>query len=140
MRRDRLHDAVSCPLCVNVPHEPKLLEDETFVVVATKNAKGHSFRVMLATREHLDPAKLADGFESRAMARARDVGMALRGLDRGFAVYKDTYSSIPHHWHVIVADLEPGEDHEQVLATPRVVYDRASPEGRAVAPREPAKA
>lgn len=129
---------VPCPLCDNVPKEPILHQEGDYLVVAAKNLKGHVFRVMVASSRHLNPRALPPGYEEEGVRIIREFAKRYHGLDKGFAVYKDRYSSVPDHWHMICADLLPGEDHDQVLATPRLVFTREHPEGLDVEP-EPGK-
>lgn len=129
--------ATGCPLCDNVPKEPWLHEEGEYVIVAAKNLKGHAFRIMIASKNHVHPKTLPAEYEERGLRLVADFARKHFGLEKGFAVYRDRYSSIPDHWHMICADLQPGEDLAQVIDTPRVMFTPKHPEGLEIEPGRP---
>jgi hypothetical protein len=119
----------SCPLCnLNLKEEKVYYEDRSFIVLRTKNLKGHKERVMVVYRqhEHTVPYKALE----RALDLLTDIGRRIFGYTPKFVIMDTTFATINDHWHLVGTDLNPkSEDFDQILATRWIkVIDNTVPE------------
>ncbi|MFQ6075888.1 MAG: hypothetical protein ACE5Z5_07120 [Candidatus Bathyarchaeia archaeon] len=123
-------DDGDCPLCgLDVSGESVHHVSEGFLIVDTKDRKGHKNRIMVITREHgvEHPKRVLD----QAILTLIRVGREL--FDSDFCLLSDKFSSIKNHWHIVASDFDGG-DYEQMMSTPfvlipnsedsRIDYDR----------------
>lgn len=107
----------SCPLCsLNLKKEKIYCEDRSFIVLRTKDLKGHKERIMVVYRphEHTIPYK---GFE-RALDMISDIGRRVFKYTPKFVIMDTTFATINDHWHLVATDLDPkSKDFDQILAT-----------------------
>jgi hypothetical protein len=121
----------ACPLCnLNLKKEKIYYEDGSFIVLRTKNLKGHKERIMIVYRqhEHTLPYKALE----RALDLLTDIGTQIFSYTPKFVVMDTTFATINDHWHLVGSDLDPkSEDFDQILATKwvKVIYN--------IAPEEP---
>lgn len=109
---------MSCPLCNVWEREPDnvFFENDKFVVMRTKNLKGHKERVMILSKEHV--ADINTEF-TEVLYFLRETIKPLFQYTSKVVVMDRTYGSIPDHWHYVVTDLDPNsDDFYQVLGTP----------------------
>jgi hypothetical protein len=119
----------ACPLCnLNLKKEKIYYEDSSFIVLRTKNLKGHRERIMIVYRqhEHTLPYKALE----RALDLITDIGTKIFRYTPKFVVMDTTFATINDHWHLVGSDLDPkSEDFDQILATRWVkVIDNIAPE------------
>lgn len=107
----------SCPLCsLNLKKEKIYCEDRSFIVLRTKDLKGHRERIMVVYRphEHTLPYK---AFE-RALDMISDIGRRVFKYTPKFVIMDTTFATINDHWHLVATDLDPkSKDFDQILAT-----------------------
>jgi hypothetical protein len=119
----------ACPLCnLNLRKEKIYYEDRSFIVLRTKDLKGHKERIMIVFRphEHTLPYKALE----RALDLITDIGTKIFSYTPKFVVMDTTFATINDHWHLVGSDLDPkSEDFDQILATRWVkVIDNIAPE------------
>jgi len=110
-------EGLSCPLCVlDLKKEKIYYEDKSFIVLRTKNLKGHKERIMIVYKqhEHTIPYKAYE----RALDILSKIGRKVFGYTPKFVIMDTTFATINDHWHLVTTDLDPkSEDFDQVLAT-----------------------
>jgi hypothetical protein len=106
-------EAMTCPLCEAIQNEKGLYEDDAVKVLRTKTLKGHRERVMVVSRDH----QMNGWIETYMLKKLEDTGMKLFDYTYKFVIVATDYASVPDHPHFIASDLEPGEDHLQLLGT-----------------------
>ena len=108
---------VQCPLCrLDLKKEKIYYEDKSFLVLRTKNLKGHKERIMIVYKqhEHTIPYK---AFE-RALDLLSDIGKKVFSYTPKFVIMDTTFATINDHWHLVGTDLDPkSKDFAQILAT-----------------------
>lgn len=108
---------VQCPLCrLDLKKEKIYYDDESFLVLRTKNLKGHKERIMIVYKqhEHTIPYK---AFE-RALDLLSDIGKKVFSYTPKFVIMDTTFATINDHWHLVGTDLNPkGKDFDQILST-----------------------
>jgi hypothetical protein len=109
--------AVKCPFCeLDMKREKVFYEDRFFVVLRTKDLKGHRERIMIVYKKH------EHSIPYRAYERALDIlskiGRKAFSYTPKFVIMDSTFATINDHWHLVITDLDPrSEDFDQVLAT-----------------------
>lgn len=108
---------VQCPLCrLDLKKEKIYYEDKSFLVLRTKNLKGHKERIMIVYKqhEHTIPYKALE----RALDLLSDIGKKVFSYTPKFVIMDTTFATINDHWHLVGTDLNPkGKDFDQILAT-----------------------
>ncbi len=115
-------DDDDCPLCnLNVSSESVRHLDESFMILDTKNRKGHKNRIMVITEEHVikHPKQVLD----RAITTLIEIGREL--FDSDFCLLSDKFSSVKNHWHIVASDLD-GDDYGQIMSTPFVLIQNGN--------------
>jgi hypothetical protein len=109
--------SVQCPLCrLDLKKEKIYYDDESFLVLRTKNLKGHKERIMIVYKqhEHTIPYK---AFE-RALDLLSDIGKKVFSYTPKFVIMDTTFATINDHWHLVGTDLDPkSKDFDQILST-----------------------
>ena len=109
--------ALNCPFCeLDLKREKIYYEDRSFIVLRTKDLKGHRERIMIVYKkhEHTIPYK---AFE-RALDILSEIGRKVFSYTPKFVIMDSTFATINDHWHLVVTDLDPGsKDFNQILAT-----------------------
>lgn len=96
----------NCKLCEALKNEKDKIIWETndFIVLPTKDMKGHHKRVMLVTKEHIPYDKVRKvqliNWSIRFTAFCREYF----DEEPTFAIVGNDYCSIPEHYHVIACD------------------------------------
>ncbi|MEM2995461.1 MAG: hypothetical protein QXI91_05560 [Candidatus Bathyarchaeia archaeon] len=121
--------ALNCPLCeLDLNQEKIFYEDNSFIVLRTKNLKGHKERIMIIYKrhEHTIPYKAVE----RALDILSKIGRKVFSYTPKFVIMDSTFATINDHWHLVASDLNPkSEDFDQILATRWIkVVDNAIPE------------
>jgi hypothetical protein len=108
---------VQCLLCrLDLKKEKIYYDDKSFLVLRTKNLKGHKERIMILYKqhEHTMPYK---AFE-RALDMISDIGRRVFKYTPKFVIMDTTFATINDHWHLVATDLDPkSKDFDQILAT-----------------------
>jgi hypothetical protein len=108
---------VQCPLCgLDLKKEKIYYDDKSFLVLRTKNLKGHKERIMIVYKrhEHTVPYK---AFE-RALDLLSEIGKKVFSYTPKFVIMDATFATINDHWHLVGTDLDPkSKDFDQILAT-----------------------
>lgn len=116
---------MDCPLCLlNLSKETVFYEDGYFIVLRTKNLKGHKERIMIISKEHIHTLHSQIHYDA-AFEIITKVGRKLfKGCGK-FIVMDSIFATINEHWHLVCTDLDPlSDDFEQILATKWLgVYD-----------------
>ena len=109
--------ASNCPLCeLDLKKEKIYCEDRSFIVLRTKNLKGHKERIMVVYRrhEHTIPHRALE----HALDLVSEMGRKVFSYTPKFVIMDTTFATINDHWHLVVTDLDPkSEDFDQILAT-----------------------
>lgn len=107
----------SCPLCsLNLKKEKIYCEDRSFIVLRTKDLKGHKERIMVVYKrhEHTIPYKALE----RALDLLSDIGRKVFSYTPKFVIMDATFATINDHWHLVGTDLDPkSKDFDQILST-----------------------
>lgn len=108
-----------CPLCnLNLTEEHIRYNGRKFLVLDTKNKKGHKERIMVIIKKHgvNHPKKLL----YRAIQQLIIEGKKIFPLD--FILMGDKFSSVNSHWHIVASDTDPNaDDYKQVMDTPFIL-------------------
>ncbi len=109
--------ALNCPLCtLDLEKENIYYKDGSFIVLRTKNLKGHRERIMIMYRKH-EHMILREEFE-HALDIVSLIGKKIFSYTPKFVIMDSTFATINDHWHLVVTDLDPkSEDFNQILAT-----------------------
>jgi len=107
----------NCPLCeLDLQKEKIFYEDYSFIVLRTKNLKGHRERIMIVYKrhQHTIPYKAYE----RALNIISQIGREVFKYTPKFVILDSTFATINDHWHLVASDLDPkSEDFDQILAT-----------------------
>lgn len=107
-----------CPLCkLDLSEEKVFYRDDFFVVIRTKDLKGHKERIMIVSMAHV-----------RLPTMSREIDVAVEILERigrrvfnyapKFVIMDSTFATIKQHWHLVASDLDKNSnDFEQILKT-----------------------
>lgn len=108
---------IMCPLCrLDLKKEKIYYDDRSFLVLRTKDLKGHKERIMVVYKqhEHTIPYKALE----RALDLLSDIGRKVFSYTPKFVVMDATFATINDHWHLVGTDLDPkSRDFDQILAT-----------------------
>lgn len=109
--------ALHCPLCeLDLTSEKIYYEDRSFIVLKTKDLKGHRERIMIVYKKHQHTIPYK-AFE-RALDILSEIGKKVFSYTPKFVIMDLTFATINDHWHLVVTDLDPrSEDFDQILAT-----------------------
>lgn len=106
-----------CPLCnLDLAKELIYYDDPSFIVLQTKDLKGHVERIMIVYREHCHnvPFKVLES----ALDILANVGMKVFKYTPKFIIMDSTFATINEHWHLVATDLDPkSKDFDQILRT-----------------------
>ena len=106
-----------CPLCnLNLKEEVILGEYGPFLVLRTKDLKGHRERIMIVIKRHVHniPFKLYE----EALNFLVEVGKRVFSYTPKFVIMDSTFATIREHWHIVATDLDPNsKDFQQILKT-----------------------
>ena len=109
--------ACGCPLCdLDLKKETKYYEDNSFLVLRTRNLKGHKERIMIIYKchEHTIPPRAYE----HALDLLSKMGRTVFAYAPKFVIMDTTFATINDHWHLVASDLDPkSEDFNQILAT-----------------------
>src|SRR5947207_3036170 len=105
-------EVAECPLCtaaaIETPQAAFVGGDAnsptTFVILQTKNMKGHEWRYMILTTKHV--ADIPNVGQAEAYLYYY---MRLRGIG-AFEIMEPTHSTITDHWHRVASDMWTGDD------------------------------
>jgi len=103
-----------CKLCQAIKNELPLYEDKNFVILHTKNMKGHHKRIMIVYKKHLK--RIPD--EKACLRKFKEFCYGYFNEEPTYALVEGTYASIPNHWHKIACDWFGKEDDKQLKYTP----------------------
>ena len=110
---------MKCKLCEAVKKEKPIFAFEEYVILSTKNMKGHHKRIMLVSREH--KKSLAPIEERHVMDIFTIFCQHHFDEEPTFALVESTYASIPDHWHKIACDwFGTEEEIKQLHYTPHI--------------------
>jgi hypothetical protein len=109
--------ALHCPFCeLDLTSEKIYYEDRSFIVLKTKDLKGHRERIMIVYKKHQHTIPYK-AFE-RALDILYEIGKKVFSYTPKFVIMDLTFATINDHWHLVVTDLDPrSEDFDQILAT-----------------------
>ena len=106
-----------CPLCGLDLSKEKVFYDSTpFMVIRTKDLKGHRERIVIVLTEHRHeiPFKTYE----IALDILTEIGKRVFKYVPKFVIMDSTFATINEHWHLVATDLDPKtEDFDQILAT-----------------------
>jgi hypothetical protein len=87
-----------------------------FLVLRTKDLKGHRERIMIVSKEHVHSIKYL--LYEIALKIAEEVGKKAFSYAPKFVIMDSTFASIKEHWHLVMTDLDPkSDDSDQILLT-----------------------
>lgn len=108
---------MSCSLCkLDLAKEQIFYENRSFVVLRTRDLKGHRERIMIVIKrhEHTIPYKVYE----RALNILTKLGKKVFSYTPKFVILDLTFATINDHWHLVASDLNPqSEDFDKILAT-----------------------
>lgn len=107
----------NCPLCnLELQKEKIFYQDDSFIVLRTKNLKGHRERIMIIYKRHQHTISYK-AYE-RALNIISQIGREVFKYTPKFVILDSTFATINDHWHLVASDLDPkSEDFHQILAT-----------------------
>jgi len=101
---------------LDLKKETKYYEDNSFLVLRTRNLKGHKERIMIIYKrhEHTIPPRAYE----HALDLLSKMGRTVFAYAPKFVIMDTTFATINDHWHLVASDLDPkSEDFNQILAT-----------------------
>lgn len=106
-----------CPLCsLNLEEEVILGEYGPFLVLRTKDLKGHRERIMIVIKRHVH--NIPFSLYEEAIDFLYEVGKRVFSYTPKFVIMDNTFATIREHWHLVATDLDPNsEDFQQILKT-----------------------
>jgi hypothetical protein len=109
--------ASGCPLCnLDLEKEKKYYEDQSFIVLKTKTAKGHRERIMIIYKRH--EHTIPQNAYERALDVLTEIGKTAFSYTPKFVIMDTTFATINDHWHLVATDLNPkSQDFNQILST-----------------------
>jgi hypothetical protein len=119
--------ASGCPLCnLDLRKEKKYFEDESFMVLRTKTAKGHRERIMIIYKRH--EHTIPQNAYEHALDVLTEIGRMAFSYTPKFVIMDTTFATINDHWHLVATDLNPkSQDFNQILSTKWIkVIDNAT--------------
>jgi hypothetical protein len=119
--------AAKCPLCeLDLQKEKIYYEDRSFLVLRTKDLKGHRERIMIVYKrhEHTIPYKALE----HALDLVSQISRKVFSYAPKLVIMDSTFATINDHWHLVVSDLDPkSKDFDQILSTKWIrVIDNAA--------------
>ena len=100
-------------MCRAVREESSLYEDNAVKILRTKKMKGHRERIMVVSKDH----DYTGWIETYMLKILEDEGRKAFDYTYKFVIMATDYASVPDHPHFIATDLEPSDDHLQILGT-----------------------
>jgi hypothetical protein len=93
---------MKCKLCEAIKNEKPVFTFEDYIILSTKNMKGHHKRVMIVSKEH---KKDLPPIEKQHVMNVF-ILFCQNYFDEEptFAMCEPTYATIPEHWHIIACD------------------------------------
>jgi hypothetical protein len=109
--------ASGCPLCnLDLKKEKKYFEDQSFMVLKTKTAKGHEERIMIIYKRH--EHTIPQNAYEHALDVLTEIGKMVFSYTPKFVIMDTTFATINDHWHLVATDLNPkSQDFDQILST-----------------------
>jgi len=108
---------MKCKLCEAIKNEKPIFMFEDYIIVSTKNMKGHHKRIMIISKGHqkdLTPIE-----NQHVMSVFTLFCQNYFDEEPTFALVDSTYASIPDHWHRIACDwFGTPEEIKQLHYTP----------------------
>lgn len=107
-----------CPLCeLDLSKEKVFYRDDFFVIVRTKDLKGHKERIMIASMTHVRLPAMSNEVDV-AVSILERVGRQVFKHEPKFIIMDSTFATIKQHWHLVATDLNPDSgDFDQILST-----------------------
>jgi len=107
----------NCPLCnLELREEEIFYEDPMFIVLRTRDLKGHRERIMIVAKEHIHSVDYVT--YGVALQTAEEVGKIVFAYAPKFVIMDSTFATIKEHWHLVMTDLNPkSKDFDQILLT-----------------------
>jgi hypothetical protein len=106
-----------CPLCkLDLKQEKIFYDDRSFLVLRTKDLKGHKERIMVVYKRH--EHTISYKALERALDLLSEIGRKVFSYTPKFVIMDTTFATINDHWHLVGTDLDPrSKDFEQILST-----------------------
>ena len=107
-----------CPLCeLDLSKEKIHLQNGYFLVLSTKDLKGHKERIMVVSFEHTHSLPSRLHYDSAIEILTKIGKKVFKGAGK-FVIMDSTFATINQHWHLVATDLDPkSEDFELILKT-----------------------
>lgn len=121
--------AIGCPLCkLDLKKEKIFYDDRSFLILRTKDLKGHKERIMIVYKRH--EHTISYKAIERALDLLSDMGRKVFSYTPKFVIMDATFATINDHWHLVGTDLDPmSKDFDQILSTRWIkVVDNATAE------------
>lgn len=108
---------MSCNLCsMDLSKEKVFYRDNGFVVISTKDLKGHRDRMMIVSTTHVHDVTHQE--YEKALDILDEIGRKVFEYAPKFVVMDSTFATIKEHWHLVATDLDPkSSDFDQILLT-----------------------
>jgi len=109
--------AKNCPLCtIDLNKEKVFWEVPAFVIMRTKDLKGHRERIMIVYKAHRHEIPY-EAYEAALDALIK-IGKKVFKYAPKFVIMDSTFATINEHWHLVATDLDPkAVDFDQILKT-----------------------
>lgn len=106
-----------CPLCkLDLKTEKIFYDDRSFLILRTKDLKGHKERIMIVYKQH--EHTISFKALERALDLLSDMGRKVFSYTPKFVIMDATFATINDHWHLVGTDLDPkSKDFDQILST-----------------------
>lgn len=107
-----------CLLCeLDLSKEKFFYKDNFFVVIRTRDLKGHRERIMIVPIQHIKLPTMSLEVEV-AVGILERIGRRVFKYAPKFVIMDSTFTTIKQHWHLVASDLDPkSTDFEQILVT-----------------------
>ena len=107
----------NCPLCNLELHKEEIFyEDAAFIILRTKDLKGHRERMMIVSKEHVHSVDYIT--YDVALGVVEEIGKKIFSYAPKFVIMDSTFATIKEHWHLVATDLDPkSKDFDQILLT-----------------------
>ncbi len=108
---------VKCPLCdLDLKKEKIFWNVPAFVILRTKDLKGHRERIMIVYKVHRHEIPF-EVYEAALDALIK-IGKEVFKYVPKFVIMDSTFATMNEHWHLVATDLDPkSEDFNQILTT-----------------------
>ena len=93
---------MKCKLCEAIKNEKPIYFTKNYIILPTKNLKGHHKRIMILPKAHI--SKLSKEEERYVNGLFKSFCKKYFDEEPTYVIVDSTYATIPEHWHRIACD------------------------------------